>query len=74
MGIDFQKFGATFLNRDDNQPRKAKPAPISIPIPAVAQIPAAVVIPLIFLSLMKIIPPPMKLIPLTIWAATLEVS
>ena len=50
------------------------PPPIAKPIPAVAQIPEAVVIPLIFLSLIKIIPPPIKLIPLTTCAATRAVS
>ena len=46
------------------------PEPTARPIPAVAQIPAAVVNPRTNCFWMMIVPAPMKPMPLTTWAAT----
>ena len=48
------------------------PEPIASPMPAVAQIPAAVVSPLMVFPFLKMTPAPRKLIPLTTWAATVS--
>ena len=58
----------------DKIPMKYMPAPTAIPMAAVAQTPAAVVRPEICSFLTKIVPAPMKEIPVTIWAAILEGS
>ena len=50
------------------------PAPTAIPMAAVAQTPAAVVKPETCSFLTRIVPAPMKEIPVTIWAAILDGS
>ena len=62
------------ITAEHTAPKNQNPPPIASPIPAVAQIPEAVVSPLTRLSRMKMIPPPIKLIPLTTCAATRAVS
>ena len=54
----------------EKTPMTYMPAPMARPIPAVAQMPAAVVRPLMELPLRKMMPAPRKETPLMIWAAS----